>query len=89
MAGSSQPEGSAGGGEEDFPAVEVSFEALHGDELAAHATNLGEDTDTTGCVTGALAGCLWGGIEGIPETWALQVARRLDIAVLARRAIER
>jgi hypothetical protein len=44
--------------------------AQHGDYAAAvlHAVNLGEDTDTTGCVAGALAGILHG-IAGIPAEW--------------------
>jgi len=48
------------------------------------AVNLGEDTDTTGAVTGGLAGLLYG-IEGIPSQWIQQLARRDDIEDLAER----
>ncbi len=48
------------------------------------AVNLGEDTDTTGAVTGALAGLLYG-IEGIPAEWKKQIARHDDIEDLAER----
>ena len=46
------------------------------------AVNLGEDTDTTGCVTGALAG-LYYGIEKIPVEWINAIARRDDIIQLS------
>ena len=39
------------------------------------AVNLGGDTDTTGCVTGGLAGIYYG-VGTIPEEWTNQVARR-------------
>jgi ADP-ribosylglycohydrolase len=44
--------------------------ARHGDYAATvlHAVNLGDDTDTTGCVAGALAGIIHG-IAGIPAEW--------------------
>lgn len=48
------------------------------------AVNLGEDTDTTGAVTGGLAGLLYG-FENIPTQWAKQLARREDILNLAER----
>ena len=37
-------------------------------ECALAAVNLGEDTDTTAAVAGALAGIVYG-IEGIPAEW--------------------
>ncbi|MDR0864047.1 MAG: ADP-ribosylglycohydrolase family protein [Candidatus Symbiothrix sp.] len=46
------------------------------------AINLGEDTDTTGAVTGGLAGLLYG-FENIPQNWIKQLARKEDIADLA------
>jgi ADP-ribosylglycohydrolase len=46
------------------------------------AVNLGEDTDTTGAVTGGLGGLLYG-IDGIPQEWMDQVARKDDIEKLA------
>lgn len=47
-------------------------------EAVLKAVNLGEDTDTTGCVTGGLAG-LYYGIEAIPNDWINQLARKEDI----------
>ena len=37
-------------------------------ECALAAVNLGDDTDTTAAVAGALAGIVYG-IEGIPSEW--------------------
>lgn len=37
-------------------------------EAVLKAVNLGEDTDTTACVTGGLAGYIYG-VEGIPPQW--------------------
>ncbi len=48
------------------------------------AVNLGTDTDTTGAVTGGLAGLLYG-YENIPANWITQMARRHDIEDLANR----
>lgn len=48
------------------------------------AVNLGEDTDTTGAVTGGLAGLIYGS-SGIPAIWANQLARIEDIENLCRR----
>lgn len=45
------------------------------------AVNLGEDTDTTATVTGALAG-LYYGLEQIPNNWLNQLARKNDIEAL-------
>ena len=42
------------------------------------AVNLGEDTDTTGAVTGGLAGLLYG-FGNIPQEWISQIARKEDI----------
>jgi ADP-ribosylglycohydrolase len=53
-------------------------------EAVLKAVNLGEDTDTTAAVTGGLAGLLYG-MEGIPEEWISQVARKDDIENLANR----
>jgi ADP-ribosyl-[dinitrogen reductase] hydrolase len=52
------------------------------------AVNLGEDTDTTGAVTGGLAGLLYGH-ENIPVQWIDQIARRHDITELAERLKKR
>lgn len=48
------------------------------------AVNLGHDTDTTGAVTGGLAGILYG-FGSIPVNWVAQLARRKDIEDLAMR----
>lgn len=48
------------------------------------AVNLGDDTDTTGAVTGGLAGLLYG-FDNIPENWMTQIARFEDIENLAER----
>lgn len=48
------------------------------------AVNLGEDTDTTGAVTGGLAGLLYG-FDTIPKSWLQQIARKCDIEDLADR----
>lgn len=48
------------------------------------AVNLGQDTDTTGAVTGGLAGLLYG-YDSIPENWLNQLARKDDVEDLAVR----
>lgn len=48
------------------------------------AVNLGEDTDTTGAVTGGLAGLLYG-MDNIPKDWIKTIARKEDIEELAER----
>ena len=48
------------------------------------AVNLGEDTDTTGAVTGGLAGLLYG-LDSIPTNWIKQIARNDEIENLAER----
>jgi ADP-ribosylglycohydrolase len=53
-------------------------------EAILKAVNLGQDTDTTGAVTGGLAG-LYYGFETIPEDWVLKLARKNDIDNLAAR----
>jgi ADP-ribosylglycohydrolase len=52
------------------------------------AVNLGEDTDTTGAVTGGLAGPLYG-LDNIPENWIKQIAKHDDIEELAERLGEK
>lgn len=53
-------------------------------EAVIKAVNLGEDTDTTGAVTGGLAGLAYG-LDSIPKKWLEQLARRQDIEVLCRK----
>jgi ADP-ribosylglycohydrolase len=48
------------------------------------AVNLGEDTDTTACVAGGLAG-LYYGADKIPAPWLAVLARKDDIVALAQR----
>lgn len=45
------------------------------------AVNLGGDTDTTGCVTGGMAGTAYG-INSIPPEWIEQLARKDDVGSL-------
>lgn len=52
------------------------------------AVNLGNDTDTTGTVTGGLAGLLYG-LDNIPEKWLQQIARYDDIENLAKRLADK
>ncbi|MGG7036297.1 MAG: ADP-ribosylglycohydrolase family protein [Flavobacterium sp.] len=47
-------------------------------EAVLKAVNLGNDTDTTGAVTGGLAALLYG-VESIPENWLNALARKNDI----------
>ena len=54
------------------------------EEAALAAVNLGEDTDTTGAVTGGLAGLVFG-LEAIPHDWLATLIRRDDIVALCDR----
>ncbi|NIG56849.1 ADP-ribosylglycohydrolase family protein [Chitinophaga sp. Cy-1792] len=54
------------------------------EECVLKAVNLGEDTDTTGAVAGALAGIYYGH-DAIPTKWIDGVARSSDISQLAQR----
>lgn len=47
-------------------------------EAVLKAVNLGEDTDTTGAITGGIAGIYYG-FENIPEEWISVLARKEDI----------
>ncbi len=53
-------------------------------EATLKAVNLGDDTDTTGAVTGGLAGLLYG-YDNIPDNWIEQIARKQDIEDLIER----
>jgi len=53
-------------------------------EATLKVVNLGSDTDTTGAVTGGLAGLLYG-YQNIPTNWIDQLARHEDIDDLAMR----
>lgn len=50
-------------------------------EAVLKAVNLGEDTDTTGAITGGIAGIYYG-FENIPEEWITQIVRKKDIEEL-------
>jgi len=54
------------------------------EEAVLLAVNLGDDTDTTGAVTGGLA-ALYYGYESIPKKWISKIARRDDIEALSQR----
>jgi len=61
--------------------------ALNAETYAAgvlRAVNLGDDTDTTGAVTGGLLGLRFGE-AAIPTEWVQQLARRDDILALGER----
>jgi ADP-ribosyl-[dinitrogen reductase] hydrolase len=53
-------------------------------EAVLKAVNLGEDADTTGAVTGGIAGIYYG-IENIPEEWISELVRKVDIEVLCEK----
>jgi ADP-ribosyl-[dinitrogen reductase] hydrolase len=57
-------------------------------ETVLKAVNLGGDTDTTGCVTGGLAG-LYYGIANIPKDWIDKISRKEDIELLAVNLFEK
>jgi len=82
----------------DIPEKEINSEGFVTDTLEASiwcllttdtykdavlkAVNLGSDTDTTGAVTGGLAG-LYYGYDSIPSEWIEVIARKDDIGELA------
>ncbi|MCW3092214.1 MAG: hypothetical protein JWP81_3283 [Ferruginibacter sp.] len=57
-------------------------------DAVLEAVNLGGDTDTTGCVTGGIAGLLYG-YEEILQVWIDETARKEDIDDLAARLFKR
>jgi ADP-ribosyl-[dinitrogen reductase] hydrolase len=57
------------------------------EESVLRAVNLGDDTDTTGAVTGGLAGVFYG-INMIPYSWINSLARIADIYDLGERFAE-
>lgn len=50
-------------------------------EAVLKAVNLGEDTDTTGAITGGIAGIFYG-FENIPDEWIADLVRKDDIEKL-------
>jgi len=53
-------------------------------EAVLKAVNLGEDTDTTGAITGGIAGIYYG-FENIPEEWIAELVRKDDIENLCNK----
>ncbi|WP_379966890.1 ADP-ribosylglycohydrolase family protein [Epilithonimonas sp. UC225_85] len=53
-------------------------------EAVLKAVNLGEDTDTTGAITGGIAG-IYNGFENIPAEWISELVRKDDIENLCIR----
>lgn len=58
------------------------------EESVFKAINLGEDTDTTACVVGGIAG-LYFGLENIPDEWFNKLARIDSIKDLAKKFHEK
>ncbi|MCY1011542.1 ADP-ribosylglycohydrolase family protein [Nannocystis pusilla] len=58
------------------------------EEAVLAAINLGEDTDTTASVTGALAGAMHG-LAAIPEAWLRALASREYVETICARLVER
>jgi ADP-ribosylglycohydrolase len=57
-------------------------------EAVLKAVNLGEDTDTTGAITGGIAGIYYG-FESIPQEWIAELVRKDDIEVLCEKLHEK
>ncbi|PRB03090.1 hypothetical protein CQ046_11105 [Chryseobacterium sp. MYb7] len=53
-------------------------------EAVLKAVNLGEDTDTTGAITGGIAGIYYG-YENIPQEWVAELVRKDDIEALCEK----
>ncbi|SEH35695.1 ADP-ribosylglycohydrolase family protein [Chryseobacterium culicis] len=53
-------------------------------EAVLKAVNLGEDTDTTGAITGGIAGIYYG-YENIPKEWIAELVRKDDIEELCEK----
>lgn len=54
------------------------------EEAVKRAVLLGNDTDTTACVTGGLVGILYG-VQGIPERWLSMLREKERAAKLLDR----
>jgi ADP-ribosylglycohydrolase len=57
-------------------------------EAVLKAVNLGEDTDTTGAITGGIAGIYYG-FENIPQEWITELVRKEDIENLCDKLNEK
>lgn len=66
------------------------YHALSADsfeEAVVEAVNEGDDADTVGAVTGAVAGARFG-VEAIPDRWADELAERTELLRLADQLLE-
>jgi ADP-ribosyl-[dinitrogen reductase] hydrolase len=59
----------------------------HFQDCVLKAVNLGEDTDTTGCVAGGLAGVTYG-LKSIPVDWIGQLARKSEVDDLFQKFVQ-
>jgi ADP-ribosyl-[dinitrogen reductase] hydrolase len=57
-------------------------------ECVLKAVNLGEDTDTTGCVAGGLAGVFYG-VDAIPKEWVAALPRQVDLRNLFQSFVDK
>ncbi len=57
------------------------------EEAVVSAVNMGDDTDTTGAVTGALVGAHYG-VDALPNRWLAVLEPREELTVLAERILE-
>jgi ADP-ribosylglycohydrolase len=53
-------------------------------DAVLHAVNLGDDTDTTGCVAGGIAGLIHGE-ENIPDDWLEVLVKKEELIDIAKR----
>jgi ADP-ribosyl-[dinitrogen reductase] hydrolase len=58
------------------------------EEALLGAVNLGDDTDTTAAITGALAGIRYG-LEAIPADWRARLSRFNDLDALINAFVAR
>lgn len=58
------------------------------EEAVLKAVNLGDDADTTGAVTGGLAGIYYG-LKSIPKKWITQLARSKEVMTLIEKFEEK
>ena len=56
-------------------------------DTIARAVAYGQDTDTTACIAGGLAGAYWG-FDGIPREWQGRLRDRLQVAAATDRLLE-
>lgn len=54
------------------------------EDAVLKAVNLGDDTDTTGAITGGLAGLIYG-FESIPEKWLNTIVKKNEIEALCEK----